>query len=126
MKVLVTGATGFLGSHIVRVCLARGDAVRVLARPGRPRTALDGIDVEIAEGDLVDEASLRHAARGVDGIIHCAVRGGYWSRIESEQRAVNVEGSSKLMRAAQAADVQRIVHVSSIATIGCIPASEVM
>jgi dihydroflavonol-4-reductase len=119
MRVLVTGATGFLGSHVVRALLSRGIEVRALARARRPRAALEGLDVEIAEGDLTDEKGLIAACRGAGGLIHCAARTGYWSRQNEIQRAINVEGTSKLLRAAQAADVGRIVHVSSIATIGC-------
>ncbi len=123
MKVLVTGAAGFLGSHVVRALARRSFTVRALARPARPRAALSGLDVEIREGDLLDESSLRNACRGVEAVVHCAARVGYWSRIAHEQRAVNVEGTARLLRAMVAADVGRCVHVSSIATIGFLEAT---
>jgi dihydroflavonol-4-reductase len=119
MRILVTGASGFLGSHVARVLLARDHAVRALVRPGRPNLAFEALDVERAEGDLTDEPSLVRACRGAEGLIHCAARTGYWSRQDAVQRDVNVEGTSALLRAAHRAGVGRIVHVSSIATIGC-------
>ena len=117
MKVLVTGAGGFLGSHVVRALHARGHEVRAMVRPGRPRAHVEGWG-EVVEGDLLDEALLRKVSRDCGGLIHCAARMGYWSRRNAEQRAVNVEGTSKLLRAAHANGTARIVHVSSIATIG--------
>lgn len=119
MRVLVTGAGGFLGSHVVRVLLARGHQVRALTRPGRPALALDGLSIERSEGDLTDEPSLVRATRDIEGLVHCAARTGYWSRQNDLQRAVNVEGTAALLRAAHRAGIGRIVHVSSIATIGC-------
>lgn len=118
MQVLVTGATGFLGSHVVRELRSRGHAVRALVRPGRPREHVESTGVELAEGDLLDRASLFGACRGVDGLVHCAARMGFWSRQDLEQRMVIVEGSSALFRAAHKAKVQRIAHVSSIAAVG--------
>jgi dihydroflavonol-4-reductase len=119
VRILVTGAGGFLGSHVARVLLGRGHQVRVLVRPSRPNKALEGLDVERAEGDLLDEPSLVRACRDSEGLIHCAARTGYWSRQDDEQRAINVEGTSALLRSAHRAKIGRIVHVSSIATIGC-------
>lgn len=120
MKVIVTGSTGFLGSHVVRALHAKGHDVRALVRAGRPRQHIEGL-AEIVEGDVLDEASLRSACRGAAGLVHCAARTGYWSAQNELQRAINVEGTAKLLRAAHAAQVGRIVHVSSIATIGCTP-----
>ncbi|MYJ26199.1 MAG: NAD-dependent epimerase/dehydratase family protein, partial [Holophagales bacterium] len=73
MTVLVTGGPGFVGAHVVRALLARGeDRVRCLARPGGDRSNLDGCDVEIVEGDLRDPASLRTACAGSVEVYHCA------------------------------------------------------
>ncbi len=118
MRVLVTGGTGFLGSHVVRGLLARGHEVRALCRPGRPRGTLEQPGVEPMSGDLCDEASLRHACRGVQGVVHCAVRSGFWRRQDAQQRLVIVEGTAAVLRAAHAAAVRRIVHVSTISAIG--------
>jgi dihydroflavonol-4-reductase len=118
MRILVTGAHGFLGSHVTRALLARGHAVRALVRKDKPAPALDELDVERVEGDLLDEPSLVRACAGADGLVHCAARMGYWSRQDEVQRAINVEGTSALLRAAHRGGIRRIVHVSSIATIG--------
>ena len=118
MRVLVTGSTGFLGAHVVRELARRGHAVRALVRPGRPATPPAGPAVELAEGDLADEASLRRALRGCEGAVHAA---GFLATSPSElgtERATNVEGTTRFLRAAQAADVQRLVHVSSMAGVG--------
>jgi len=118
MQVLVTGATGYLGGQVVRAALERGHAVRALVRPGRPRGWLEELGVACVEGDLLDEPSLLAATRGAEGLVHCAARTGYWSKQNVEQRRINVEGSSALLRAAGHRGLARIVHVSSIAAVG--------
>jgi len=118
MQVLVTGATGFLGSQVAARLLERGRSVRCLVRPGRDASGLRGRGAEIAEGDLLDEASLRRACGGISELVHCAAITGNWSRRAAEQRAVNVEGTERLYRAAREHHVAQIVHVSTIATLG--------
>jgi dihydroflavonol-4-reductase len=115
---LVTGATGFLGSHVVAVLRARGVPVRALVRAGTPRAFLEQRGVEIAEGDLGDEKSVRQACRDVASLVHCAAVRSHWSRRNYEQRHVNVEGTARLFRAAHDHHFARIVHVSSISTLG--------
>jgi len=118
MRVLVTGAAGFLGSHVVSTLRSRGEEVRALVRPGRPRAWVEATGAEIVEGDLLDEKSLRQACRGVDAVVHCAALRGNRSRRRREQRQTNVEGTARLYRAAHDHHVSRIVHVSTIATLG--------
>jgi len=120
MRILVTGATGFLGQHVVAELLRRGETVRALVRPGRPgrgREWLAAQAVECTAGDLLDVSSLKRACSGADALVHCAAHLGLWSRANAEQRAVNVEGSAALLRAATAAKLRRIVHVSTVAAI---------
>jgi nucleoside-diphosphate-sugar epimerase len=112
MTVLVTGATGFLGSHVTELLLERRVCVRVLARPGTDTAHLARAGADVARGDLDDRASLEAAVDGVDRVLHCAARTGPWGPIDVYVRA-NVRGLSNLVEAALAAGVQRIVHVSS-------------
>jgi len=118
MKVLVTGATGFVGSVVARQLLARGDEVSVLARPGSDRRNLQGLAVTVREGDLRDADSLARACEGMAGLFHVAADYRLWARDSRELYASNVEGTRTLMRAAQTAGVPRIVYTSSVATLG--------
>lgn len=113
MKVLVTGAAGLLGSHVAELVLKRGDAARLLVRPGEDISWLAKAGAEVCRGDLTDRASLETAVDGVDLALHCAARMGPWGP-ETEYELVNVRGPKILVEAAMAARVQRIVHVSSI------------
>ena len=117
MPVLVTGATGFLGSHVVDLLLKRGESVRALVRPGEAADRLARAGVEIRRGDLWDPASLEAAVRGVDRVLHCAARTGVWGP-RSEFERTNVRGVQTLMELALASGVRRFVHVSSIAVFG--------
>jgi dihydroflavonol-4-reductase len=116
-RVLVTGATGFIGSHVVRALLARGDDVRVTVRASSPLDALDGLDVERVTADITDRAAMRRAARGVERAFHVA--GTTNLRIEPEpQLRINAEGTRVVLDACLAAGVERVVHTSSVAAIG--------
>jgi len=121
MKVLVTGATGFVGSAVARALLAAHWRVRVLARKGSDRSNLTGLDVEVAEGDLNDPASLESAAAGCGGMFHVAADYRLGARDPSQLYRSNVEGTRNMLNAARRAGVQRVVYTSSVATIG-IPA----
>jgi len=118
MEVLVTGATGHLGGHVTRELLAEGYSVRALVRPGSSRDTLEAAGARCFEGDLLDERSLHRAARGADGLVHCAARTGYWSRQDAEQRRINVDGTAAVLRVARRRAVGRVVHVSSIVAVG--------
>jgi len=114
--VLVTGASGFLGSAIAAALRARGDAVRVLARPSSPRTNLNVADV-VCEGDLRDRASLATALKGVRYLFHAAADYRLWARNPEEIRRSNVEGTRLIMEEALNAGVERVVYTSSVATL---------
>ncbi|MCB9915476.1 MAG: NAD-dependent epimerase/dehydratase family protein [Planctomycetes bacterium] len=118
MHVLVTGATGFLGAHVVHALVDAGHRVRALLHSDRPAAHLEREGVAFARGDLLDERSLKAACRGVEGVVHAAGRLGYWSRDRAAQRRVNVEGTAALLRAARKQGVARVVHVSSVAAVG--------
>lgn len=118
MKVLITGATGFIGNHVTRLCLEKGDDVRVMVMPGEDRSPLDGMDVEFVEGNLLDAASLEKVVQGVEGLYHLAAIYQVWTKDPTLHFRVNVDGAQTLLRAAHAAGVGKIVFTSSIAAIG--------
>jgi dihydroflavonol-4-reductase len=116
-RVLVTGATGFIGSHVVRALVARGDDVRVTVRASSPLDALEGLDVERVVGDVNDRAAMRRAARGIERAFHVA--GSTSLRMDGERLLrINAEGTRTVLEACLAAGVERVVHVSSVAAIG--------
>ena len=118
MKVLVTGATGFVGSAVARMLLKRGHAVRALARPRGDRRNLQGLDIELAEGDLGDRASLDRAARGCQALFHVAADYRLWAANPQEIIEHNVQGTRNVMLAAADVGVGRIVYTSSVAVLG--------
>jgi dihydroflavonol-4-reductase len=117
MTTLVTGATGLVGSHVTRLLVARGDEVRALVRERSPLDELDGLDVELAHGDVLDRRSVRRAMRGVERVFHIA---GITSLRASADRtfAVNVGGTRIVLEEALRAGVARAVHTSSVAAVG--------
>ncbi len=114
--VLVTGASGFLGSAIASALRARGHGVRILARPSSPRTNLNAADV-VCEGDLRDRASLAAALKGARYLFHAAADYRLWARDPGEIRRSNVEGTRLIMEEALSAGVERVVYTSSVATL---------
>ena len=116
---LVTGATGFIGAHVVRALLAQDDvAVRALVRAGSDTHALDGLPVERLTGDLTDAASLRDALTGVDVLFHLAARYELAQSDRALTMQTNVAGAIALMRAAINAGLDRVVYTSSTAAVG--------
>jgi dihydroflavonol-4-reductase len=115
---MVTGATGFVGSAVVRCLLRRGATVRVLARRSSNPDNIEGLGAEVAYGDLLDEASLKAALQGCDMLFHVAALYGTADADSQMMYAVNVRGTKAILRAAQAAGITRIVHTSTIGTIG--------
>jgi dihydroflavonol-4-reductase len=121
---LLTGATGFVGSAVARVLAARGHKLRLLVRPTSDRRNLAGIDAELALGDLTDTASLARAAAGCRYVFHVAADYRFWVPDPEAMLRANVEGTLAVMRSAQAAGVERIVHCSSVAALGWAPEGE--
>jgi len=117
MTTLVTGATGFVGSHVARQLLAAGHHVRVLVRRSSNQRALKGLAVERIEGDLLDSVSLERAVRGVHSVFHAAADYRLWTRNPQEIYAANVDGTRRLFEAASQAGVHGIVYTSTVATI---------
>lgn len=113
MKALVTGATGFLGSHIAERLIERGDSVRALVRPTSNTSFLESLGgVEFVEGDVTDARSLGTAVAGVDVIYHAAAMVSDWAPWRDFQ-SVTINGTRNMIKAAVAAGVPRLLHVSS-------------
>jgi dihydroflavonol-4-reductase len=121
MKVLVTGATGFVGSNIAAALAARGDQVRVLRRSTSRLDALDGVPVEYVTGDILDIESLANAMQGCDLVFHVAAVAQYWRSSKETVYRVNVDGTRNVIKAALVAGVERVVHTSSVAALGYPP-----
>jgi len=119
-NVLITGSTGFIGNHVTRLCLEKGDRVRVMVMPGEDRSPLAGMDVEFVEGNLLDAESLARAVQGVDQLYHLAALFAIWTKDPDLHYKVNVDGARAMMQAAMAAGVEKIVFTSSIAAIGIV------
>ena len=121
MSVLVTGGTGFVGSHLVRVLLKRGEQVRCLVRPSSRRDNLHDLSVEFVTGDLRDLDSLKQAVKGITVVYHCAADYRLWCKDPNEMYQSNVEGSNNVMQAAFDQGVARVVYTS---TVGCLGLNE--
>ncbi|TWG81702.1 dihydroflavonol-4-reductase [Cupriavidus gilardii J11] len=115
--VLVTGASGFLGSAVARCALAHGANVRVLVRPRSSRRNIDGLPVRVFEGDMRDADAVHRAMSGVRHVFHVAADYRLWAPDPEEIVRTNVLGSQTVMRAARALGVERVVYTSSVATL---------
>ena len=109
---LVTGATGFIGGHVVERLLAEGHQVRCLVRASSDTRRLESLGVELAPGSLENARSLRRAVEGCDSVVHCGAMVTDWGTVAEIER-VNVAGTRDLLQAAGHASVRRFVHVSS-------------
>ena len=118
MKAFVTGATGFLGSHVARVLADQGANLRLLVRPTSNLKNLEGLKAETATGDLRDAASLEKAMTGCDAVFHVAADYRLWLRDPAEMYRSNVAGTRAILEAARKNNVQRVVYTSSVATVG--------
>jgi dihydroflavonol-4-reductase len=124
---LVMGASGFLGSHVTRQLVARGDQVRVWVRESSSTAGFGDLDVERRHGELTDDAALRAAMKDVDTVFYCIVDARAWLRDPSPLFATNVEALRNVLDAAVAAGVPRFVFCSTVGTIGVLdsgPADE--
>src|SRR5512146_2338047 len=112
--VLVTGGTGFVGAHVVRALLRRGEAVRCLVRPASRGRNLASLDVERIPGDLADAPSVRAAMRGCDVVFHCAADYRLGAPRPEELYRSNVLGTRNVLAAAAELGVRRVVYTSTV------------
>lgn len=118
MKILVTGATGFIGSAVTRALVQNKKSVRCLVRKGSDISNLEGLKVEYAYGDVTDLDSVRRAVKGCDQVIHLAAIYAIWLKDPNLMYRVNVNGTQKVLTACRDAKVKKIVYVSSTAALG--------
>jgi dihydroflavonol-4-reductase len=120
MKIFITGATGFVGSHVARAASAAGASLRLLTRSTSNLAQISGLigDVSTVTGDLRDPGSLASALNGCDALIHVAADYRLWVRDPAAMYAANVDGTAALLSLARECRVRRVVYTSSVATMG--------
>lgn len=118
MRVLVTGATGFLGSNLAASLVAEGHDVRILRRTSSSLSAIHDLDVEHVIGDIRDPDAVRSAVRGCDAVFHAAALVSYWKLQRAEMYDINIGGTINVVRACLKENVGKLVHTSSVAAVG--------
>jgi len=119
VKVFITGATGFVGSHVAQELSRRGADLRILIRSTSKLENLAGLPAETVTGDLLQVDALRGAVSGCDAVMHVAADYRLWVTDPEKMHATNVVGTRELLRIAREEGVRRVVYTSSVATIGC-------
>ena len=119
LTAFVSGASGFVGSNLVRELHGQGWQVHVLARPSSSLEEIEGIPVTVHFGDLLDSSSLAQAMpEGLDAVFHVAASTNFWSKNNAVQDRVNIGGTQSMIKAAVAARARRFIHTSSFVTWG--------
>lgn len=118
MKVFVTGATGFVGSHVAQVLAEQGAELRLLVRANSDPKNIQGLNAERVIGDLRDPASLEKVMAGCDVLFHVAADYRLWIRDPEQMYRANVDGTRAILQAARHNRVRRVVYTSSVATMG--------
>lgn len=118
MKILITGSTGFIGSHLCHRLASEGHQVTAFHRSTSDITLLKDLNLQHAIGDITDFESLQRAAQGSEIVIHAAAYIFYWRKYREIQNKINLEGTRNVVRACRQSGARRLVHVSSVAAIG--------
>ncbi len=118
MKAFITGATGFVGSHVAGVLAEQGADLRLLVRATSNLKNIEGLKADTVVGDLRQPESLQNAISGCDAVFHVAADYRLWVRDPDEMYRANVEGTKALLAAARKCGVKRVVYTSSVATMG--------
>ena len=121
MRVLVTGATGFIGGNLARALWSRGYEVRALVRPGSNTLTIDDTNIEPVRGDILDPESVHRAVQGCQVVFHCAAAYTFWARDPRSIYQTNIDGTAVVLEAARQAGVSRVVYTSTVSTIGLPP-----
>ena len=125
MEILLTGATGFVGSHLARKLAESGHSLRVLYRSPSKLAVLKGLRYQAIQGDLHDRQALERACAGCDILFHVAAKADYWKDDDKDALwRINVDGTNNVLAAAQAAHIKRVIFTSSASTIGIRPRAE--
>ncbi|MDO8644844.1 MAG: SDR family oxidoreductase [bacterium] len=125
MKILVTGGTGFVGAHVVRLLIQEGHSVRVLLRENSPRTLLKNLSIEEFIGDLTNPSSVLEAVKGCQVVFHIAGHVSFWKREAKKIWAINLEGTRNVVQACLAHKIERLIHTSSIVALGRVPEGKI-
>ena len=120
MKVMVTGATGFIGGNLARELWRRGDDVRALVRPGSNRLTIENTGIVPIEGDILDRQSVDRAVQGCEAVFHVAAAYTFWSRGPAGVSRTNVAGTLNVLEAARQAGVSRTVYTSTVGTVALV------
>ncbi len=120
MKVMVTGATGFIGGNLARELWRRGDDVRALVRPGSNRLTIENTGIVPIEGDILDRQSVDRAVQGCEAVFHVAAAYTFWSRDPAGVSRTNVAGTLNVLEAARQAGVSRTVYTSTVGTVALV------
>ncbi len=118
MRAFVTGGTGFIGANVVRALLAQGFKVRALVRPNSDRRNLEGLDIELVQGDVRDFPSVKRAMQDCGLVFHVAALYSFWVRPRRLIYEVNVDGTRNVLQAALELGIERVVYTSSVAALG--------
>lgn len=118
MKAFVTGATGFVGSHIARQLSEQGAGLRLLVRASSRHDNIAGLNAELVTGDLCDEGALRKGMEGCEFVFHAAADYRLWVRDPLPMYRTNVDGTVAIIQAAEKAGIRRVIYTSSVATLG--------
>jgi len=118
LKALLTGASGFIGSNLARELLRQGFEVRALVRPGCDTRNIDGLHIELSQGDLRDRSSLERAVQGCQVLFHVAADYSFWVPDVKAMYQTNVEGTTNILEAALRTGISRAVYTSTVATVG--------
>ena len=120
MKVLVTGATGFIGGNLARELYRRGYEVRALVRPNSSTLTIKDTGIETVPGDILDQESVSKALRGCQGVFHCAASYSFWSPDPRSVHRTNVDGTTAVLEAARSAGMEKVVYTSTVSTVGLV------